>query len=49
MGIFGATIKLSKNFKLRLPMEFVKRQHIKVGDEIWFIDTGKEFIIRPIK
>lgn len=49
MAIVVKKLRVSKGFQVTLPSETKKKYGLKPGDEVMWVDTGKEIFVRPIK
>lgn len=49
MVIVVKRLRVSKGFQLTLPSETREKYGLKPGDEIVWIDTGREIFVRPLK
>ena len=49
MAIIVKKLKISKGYQVAVPSETREKHGLKPGDEIIWIDTGREIYIRPLK
>lgn len=42
-------LKISKGFQITVPSETREKYGLEPGDEIIWVDTGKEIFVRPLK
>jgi len=49
MAIIVKRLRVSKGFQVTVPAETRKKYGLKAGDEIVWVDTGREVFIRPLE
>lgn len=48
MAITVKRLKISKGFQVTVPRETRKKYGLKAGDEVLWVNTGKEVFLRPL-
>lgn len=48
LGIFVKKLRISKGFQITVPSETWKKHGLKPGDEVVWVDTGREIFVRPL-
>ena len=49
MGIVVKRLRVSKGFQVTVPSESREKYGLKPGDEVVWVDTGREIFVRPLK
>jgi len=49
MGIVVKRLRVSKGFQVTVPSETREKYGLKPGDEVVWVDTGREIFVRPLK
>lgn len=49
MAIVATRLKLSKGHQFTLPAASMRQHKLKPGQEMDFVDTGDELIMKPVK
>ena len=49
MTMIVKKLKISKGFQITVPSETREKYGLEPGDEIIWVDTGKEIFVRPLK
>jgi len=49
VGIIVKRLRVSKGFQVTVPSESREKHGLKPGDEVIWIDTGREIFVRPLK
>jgi len=48
MAIIVKRLRISKGFQVTVPAETRKKYGLKAGDEVVWVDTGREVFVRPL-
>ena len=48
MAIIVKRLRISKGFQVSVPAETREKYGLKAGDEVVWVDTGREVFIRPL-
>ena len=48
MAIIVKRLRVSKGFQVTVPSETREQHGLKAGDEVVWVDTGREIFIRPL-
>jgi len=48
MAIIVKRLRISKGFQVTVPAETRKKYELKPGDEVIWVDTGREVFVRPL-
>ena len=49
VGIIVRRLRVSKGFQVTVPSETREKYGLKPGDEVVWVDTGREIFVRPLK
>lgn len=49
MAIIVRKLRISKGFQVTVPAETREKYTLEAGDEIVWVDTGREIFVRPLK